>query len=330
MPTVFAFTFNPGISTFTFLSCCQQFSLSVFSRLLKLLWQYKVLFLPVVLKHPINLLFLSFLFGPNLAQICQHWLVLLTNQERNGKQKSRRRQLFLRGKTGQRLWERGGMFNKSWKENFHKIYLAVAQKPLLLIQVCESSIELRNIKSLNVRTLMFQLGGGTTTGGTTAQGGNSQVFPSKIVKPGILFDIFTLTFKNMYHCRCLWRSDCIADILWICQKLSLYSRPPPVCLYQMCCILNFHWISSGYFHKTPPNPLFTRHINVIENVIIYLQPHCGHLRAWFSVSKGSQQKWTYIYQSINHLLTCFYVALYFDPVIGTVLGEDGVSVSFST
>ena len=177
---------------------------------------------------------------------------------------------------------------------------------------------------------MFQLGGGTTTGGTTAQGGNSQVFPSKIVKPGILFDIFTLTFKNMCHCRCLWTSDCIADILWICQKLSLYSRPPPVCLYQMCCILNFHWISSGYFHKTPPNPLFTRHINVIENVIIYLQPHCGHLRAWFSVSKGSQQKWTYIYESINYLLTCFYVALYFDPVIGTVLGEDGVSVSFST
>ena len=72
----------------------------------------------------------------------------------------------------------------------------------------------------------------------------------------------------------------------------------------MCCILNFHWISSGYFHKTPPNPLFTRHINVIENVIIYLQPHCGHLRAWFSVSKGSQQKWTYIlsiYQLFAHM-----------------------------
>ena len=227
MAAVFTFTFNPGISIFTFLSCCQQLLYFHFSRLLKLLWQYKVLFLPVVLKHPINLLFLSFLFGPNLAQICQHWLVLLTNQERNGKQKSRRRQLFLRGKTGQRLWERGGMFNKSWKENFHKIYLAVAQKPLLLIQVCESSIELRNIKSLNVRTLMFQLGGGTTTGGTTTQGGNSQVFPSKIVKPGILFVIFTLTFKNIYHCRCLWTSDCIADILWICQKaFTLAARLP--------------------------------------------------------------------------------------------------------
>ena len=89
-------------------------------------------------------------------------------------------ELFLRGKTGQRLWERGGMFNKSWKENFHKIYLAVAQKPLLLIQVCESSIELRNIKSLNVRTLMFQLGGGTTTGGTTAQGGILRSFHPRL------------------------------------------------------------------------------------------------------------------------------------------------------
>ena len=32
------------------------------------------------------------------------------------------------------------------------IYLTVAQKPLLLIQVCESWIELSNIKSLNVNT----------------------------------------------------------------------------------------------------------------------------------------------------------------------------------
>ena len=51
------------------------------------------------------------------------------------------------------------MFNKTRIENFSKIYLTVAQKPLLLIQVCESSIELSNIKSLNVNTLMFQLGG---------------------------------------------------------------------------------------------------------------------------------------------------------------------------
>ena len=189
--------------SFTCFSCCQQFSLSLltlgfplllflvvvsnfhflyfhFSRLLKLLWQYKVLFLPVVLKHPINLLFLSFLFGPNLAQICQHWLVLLTNQERNGKQKSRRRQLFLRGKTGQRLWERGGMFNKSWKENFHKIYLAVAQKPLLLIQVCESSIELRNIKSLNVRTLMFQHGGAQRQEAQRLKGGILRSFHPRL------------------------------------------------------------------------------------------------------------------------------------------------------
>ena len=51
------------------------------------------------------------------------------------------------------------MFNKTQIENFGKIYLTVAQKPLLLIQVCESSIELSNIKSLNVNTLMFQPGG---------------------------------------------------------------------------------------------------------------------------------------------------------------------------
>ena len=140
---------------------------------------------------------------------------------------------------------------------------------------------------------------------------------------------FCCNYISYYHWSSLLFGICLADILWICQK-AFTEWAPPVCLYQMCCILNFHWISSGYFHKTPPNPLFTRHINVIENVIIYLQPHCGHLRAWFSVSKGSQQKWTYIYQSINYLLTCFYVALYFDPVIGTVLGEDGVSVSFST
>ena len=60
---------------------------------------------------------------------------------------------------GRGLGERGGMFNKTRTENFHKIYLTVAQKPLVLIQVCESSIELSNIKSLNVNTLMFQHGG---------------------------------------------------------------------------------------------------------------------------------------------------------------------------
>ena len=48
--------------------------------------------------------------------------------------------------------ERGGMFNKTSTENFPKIYLTVAQKPLLLIPVCESWIELSNIKSLNVNT----------------------------------------------------------------------------------------------------------------------------------------------------------------------------------
>ena len=51
------------------------------------------------------------------------------------------------------------MFNKTRIGNFSKIYLTVAQKPLLLIQVCESSIELSNIKSFNVNTLMLQPGG---------------------------------------------------------------------------------------------------------------------------------------------------------------------------
>ena len=171
------------------------------------------------------------------------------------------------------------MFNKSWKENFHKIYLAVAQKPLLLIQVCESSIELRNIKSLKCEHTHVSTWRGHNDRRHNGSRGNSQVFPSKMVKPGILFDIFTLTFKNMCHCRCLWTSDCIADILWICQK-AFTEWAPPVCLYQMCCILNFHWISSGYFHKIPPNPLLTQHINVIENVIIHLQPYNVHLRAW--------------------------------------------------
>ena len=53
---------------------------------------------------------------------------------------------------GEGKGERGGMFNKTSTENFPKIYLTVAQKPLLLIQVCESWIELSNIKSLNVNT----------------------------------------------------------------------------------------------------------------------------------------------------------------------------------
>ena len=114
---------------------------------------------------------------------------------------------------------------------------------------------------------------------------------------------FCCNYISYFYWSSLLFGICLADILWICQK-AFTEWAPPVCLYQMCCILNFHWISSGYFHKTPPNPLFTRHINVIENVIIYLQPHCGHLRAWFSVSKGSQQKWTYIlsiYQLFAHM-----------------------------
>ena len=85
---------------------------------------------------------------------------------------------------------------------------------------------------------------------------------------------FCCNYISYYHWSSLLFGICLADILWICQK-AFTEWAPPVCLYQMCCILNFHWISSGYFHKIPLNPLLTReNINVIENVINIFTTMC--------------------------------------------------------
>ena len=64
---------------------------------------------------------------------------------------------------------------------------------------------------------------------------------------------FCCNYISYYHWSSLLFGICLADILWICQK-AFTEWAPPVCLYQMCCILNFHWISSRYFHKIPLNP----------------------------------------------------------------------------
>ena len=64
---------------------------------------------------------------------------------------------------------------------------------------------------------------------------------------------FCCNYISYYHWSSLLFGICLADILWICQK-AFTEWAPPVCLYQMCCILNFPWISSRYFHKIPLNP----------------------------------------------------------------------------
>ena len=64
---------------------------------------------------------------------------------------------------------------------------------------------------------------------------------------------FCCNYISYFYWSSLLFGICLADILWICQK-AFTEWAPPVCLYQMCCILNFHWISSRYFHKIPLNP----------------------------------------------------------------------------
>ena len=95
--------------------------------------------------------------------MCQHRLVLWQISQEMEK-KRRRRQLFCRGMKGRGWGERGGMFHKTQRDFLIKVEEKISTKFIwqflkshsLLIEVCESSIELSNIKSLNVNTLMFQ------------------------------------------------------------------------------------------------------------------------------------------------------------------------------
>ena len=83
---------------------------------------------------------------------------------RKWKRKADGDNFFAGGWKGRGWGERGGMFNKTQRDFLIKVEEKISTKFIwqffkshsLLIEVCESSIELSNIKSLNVNTLMFQ------------------------------------------------------------------------------------------------------------------------------------------------------------------------------
>ena len=89
----------------------------------------------------------------------------------------------------------------------------------LLIEVCESSIELSNIKSLNVNTLMFQ---------QAQQFGDG--LPSKMRNKYCLLVTFNMDMDIMEaiccKCQVVLKSALMRIFYEYAKKLSLYSRLP--------------------------------------------------------------------------------------------------------